>query len=68
MGRESRERGICISFGTGMGCPSEEYSALGETLNAFGIPFLWTLKDELKNHLPSGFHDRTKGKVVSWEP
>ncbi|XP_065871854.1 anthocyanidin 3-O-glucosyltransferase 7-like [Euphorbia lathyris] len=59
---------IYICFGTGVGLPPEELTSLAEALESSPAPFLWSLKDELKVNLPSGFLDRMKGKVVSWAP
>ncbi|XP_065869683.1 anthocyanidin 3-O-glucosyltransferase 7-like [Euphorbia lathyris] len=66
--RQKAESVVYISTGTAIGWPPEQCSALSEALDAFDVPFLWTLKDELKNRLPSGFLDRAKGKVVPWAP
>ncbi|KAF8400374.1 hypothetical protein HHK36_013672 [Tetracentron sinense] len=59
-----------VSFGTVMNPPPQEQAALADALEASGIPFLWSLKDRSKVHLPSGFLDRIKGRgiVVPWAP
>ncbi|WCJ17852.1 UDP-Glycosyltransferase superfamily protein [Euphorbia peplus] len=66
--KQKVEHVVYICTGTANGWSPEQYSALAEALDFVGVPFLWTLKDELKDCLPSGFLDRTKGKVVSWAP
>ncbi|GAV90695.1 UDPGT domain-containing protein [Cephalotus follicularis] len=59
-----------ISFGTMAIIPPNETLELGEALEASGVPFLWALKDDFKDHLPNGFLERTsmQGKVVPWAP
>ncbi|KAF6162860.1 hypothetical protein GIB67_021009 [Kingdonia uniflora] len=59
-----------ISFGTVMAPPPHELTALAQGLEASGVPFLWSIKDKLKVHLPDGFLARTKesGMVVPWVP
>ncbi|KAF9615917.1 hypothetical protein IFM89_027163 [Coptis chinensis] len=59
-----------VSFGTSATPPPHELAALAEGLEASGIPFLWSLKDRVKVHLPEGFLERTskRGKVVPWTP
>ncbi|KAL8096171.1 anthocyanidin 3-O-galactosyltransferase F3GT1-like [Apium graveolens] len=59
-----------IAFGTRAMLPPNEINALAEALEARGTPFLWSMKDDLKKHLPLGFLDRTSelGKVVAWAP
>ena len=44
--------------------------ALAEALEAGGTPFLWSLGEESKEHLPEGFLKRTseQGKTVPWAP
>ncbi|WCJ17851.1 Anthocyanidin 3-O-glucosyltransferase [Euphorbia peplus] len=59
---------VYICCGTGVGLPPEEITSLAEALESRNTPFLWSMKDELKDHLPSGFLDKTNGKVVSWAP
>lgn len=59
-----------ISFGTVTSPPPVELKSLAEGLEASGAHFLWSLKDGLKEDLPNGFLDRTKGRglVVPWAP
>ncbi|KAF8400371.1 hypothetical protein HHK36_013669 [Tetracentron sinense] len=59
-----------IGFGTVFSPPPQEQVVLTEALEASGVPFLWSLKENLKGILPDGFLERTKGrgKVVSWAP
>nr|AEB61484.1 UDP-glucosyltransferase [Consolida orientalis] len=59
-----------ISFGTMATPPPQELKALAEGIEASGVPFLWSLKDSVKLHLPHGFLERTseRGKVVPWTP
>ncbi|KAK1366834.1 Flavonoid 3-O-glucosyltransferase [Heracleum sosnowskyi] len=59
-----------IAFGTAAMLPPNEINALAEALEASATPFLWSMKDDLKKHLPSGFLDRTSelGKIVAWAP
>ncbi|KAF3339260.1 anthocyanidin 3-O-glucosyltransferase 7-like protein [Carex littledalei] len=61
-----------VSLGTiAFLCPSE-LTSLANGLEASGVPFLWSLKEETQSHLPSGFIDRMnetgKGKIVPWTP
>ncbi|WCJ17855.1 UDP-Glycosyltransferase superfamily protein [Euphorbia peplus] len=65
---QKAESVIYICPGTAVQWLPEECLALAEALHVFDVPFLWVSKDELKDHLPSGFLDMTKGKVVSWAP
>ncbi len=44
-----------ISFGTLAPLPPNEFVSLAEALEASGVPFLWSLRDNLKQHLPNGF-------------
>ncbi|KAL5727314.1 hypothetical protein ACHQM5_000524 [Ranunculus cassubicifolius] len=59
-----------VSFGTSATPPPHELFALAQGLEASGVPFLWSLKDSLKVHLPDGFSNRTsaRGKMVPWTP
>nr|UHB15559.1 UDP-glycosyltransferase [Paris polyphylla] len=59
-----------ISFGTLICPPPMELAELAAGLEASGAPFLWSLKDGAREHLPAGFLDRTKdrGVVVPWAP
>ncbi|KAA8535496.1 hypothetical protein F0562_030499 [Nyssa sinensis] len=59
-----------IGFGTVATPPPHELVALAEALETSGTPFLWSLKDNLKHHLPEGFLKRTgaNGKIVPWAP
>ena len=59
-----------ISFGSVTTPPPNELKALAEALEAGGVPFLWSLKDMYKVHLPNGFLEKTKvnGMIVPWAP
>jgi anthocyanidin 3-O-glucosyltransferase len=59
-----------ISFGTLADVSPNEFVALAEALEASGVPFLWSLRDNFKQILPNGFVQRTsmKGKIVPWTP
>ncbi|XP_010549820.1 PREDICTED: UDP-glycosyltransferase 78D2-like [Tarenaya hassleriana] len=59
-----------ISFGTVMTPPPSELQAMAEGLEASRVPFIWSLKDKDRAHLPKGFQDRTReqGLVVPWAP
>ncbi|WOH06909.1 hypothetical protein DCAR_0626338 [Daucus carota subsp. sativus] len=59
-----------IGFGTRAKLPENEIVALAEALEASATPFLWSMKDDLKKYLPSGFLERTRelGKIVAWAP
>ncbi|GAV66155.1 UDPGT domain-containing protein [Cephalotus follicularis] len=59
-----------ISFGTVMAPSPPELVALAEALEASKIPFIWSLGEKLKVHLPKGFLDKTRthGIVVPWAP
>nr|QOU08781.1 UF3GT [Triadica sebifera] len=60
----------CISFGSVATPPPHEFPALAEALEATKVPFIWSLKDHAKVHLPNGFVDTTKsqGLIVPWIP
>ncbi|KAL2534790.1 UDP-glycosyltransferase 78D2 [Abeliophyllum distichum] len=59
-----------IGFGTVATPPPQELKAMAEVLEAKKIPFLWSLKDSSRSHLPDGFMKRTNeyGKIVPWAP
>lgn len=59
-----------IGFGTVATPPPDELKALAEALEATNTPFIWSLKDNMKPHLPDGFLERTSemGKIVAWAP
>ncbi|KAK2987207.1 hypothetical protein RJ640_029092 [Escallonia rubra] len=59
-----------ISFGTTLVPPPSELAALAEAIEASGIPYLWSLPDYSRRHLPQGFVERTstRGMIVSWAP
>ena len=66
-----KERSVAyVSFGTAASPPPNELIAIAEALEASGIPFLWSLKDDLKDLLPKGFVEKPgmKGKMVPWAP
>nr|POE94154.1 kaempferol 3-o-beta-d-galactosyltransferase [Quercus suber] len=66
-----KERSVAyVSFGTVASPPQNELIALAEALEESGIPFLWSLKDNIKSLLPKGFVERTgmQGKIVPWTP
>ncbi|KAK2972110.1 hypothetical protein RJ640_013844 [Escallonia rubra] len=59
-----------ISFGTILVPPPSELAALAEAIEASGVPYLWSLPDHSRHHLPQGFVERTstRGMIVSWAP
>ncbi|KAL3580782.1 hypothetical protein D5086_018617 [Populus alba] len=59
-----------IGFGTVVNIPNSEIEELAEALEVCRIPFLWSLRDNMRDCLPNGFLDRTitHGKVVPWAP
>ncbi|KAB1224455.1 Anthocyanidin 3-O-glucosyltransferase 2 [Morella rubra] len=60
-----------ISFGTVAAVPPDhEFFALAEALQESHVPFLWSLRDNFKEILPTGFlqRTRTQGKIVPWAP
>ncbi|KAL2343856.1 hypothetical protein Fmac_005141 [Flemingia macrophylla] len=61
---------VYVSFGTVGAPPPHELVAVAEALEQSGFPFLWSLKEDLRGLLPSGFVERTNmhGKIVSWAP
>ncbi|KAK7400383.1 hypothetical protein VNO78_11589 [Psophocarpus tetragonolobus] len=61
---------IYVSFGTVVTPPPHEIVAMAEALEESGFPFLWSLKDNMRSVLPSGFVERTNmcGRVLPWVP
>jgi UDP:flavonoid glycosyltransferase YjiC (YdhE family) len=63
---------VYISLGTVVTIPPLELTALANGLEASGMPFIWSLKENAQSLLPLGFIDRInetgKGKVVPWAP
>ncbi|KAG4197801.1 hypothetical protein ERO13_A05G047450v2 [Gossypium hirsutum] len=61
---------VYISFGTAAAPPGEELEALAEAIEESDIPFIWSLNNDHKHHLPNGFLQRTnkRGKLVPWAP
>ncbi|KAF5731833.1 anthocyanidin 3-O-glucosyltransferase 7 [Tripterygium wilfordii] len=61
---------VYVSFGTVVAAPQTELVAMAEALEESGVPFLWSLRDNLKEALPTGFVGRTSnfGKIVPWTP
>ncbi|KAK2984320.1 hypothetical protein RJ640_000474 [Escallonia rubra] len=59
-----------ISFGTILVPPPSELAALAEAIEASRVPYLWSLPDHSRPHLPQGFVERTstRGMIVSWAP
>ncbi|KAJ9174986.1 hypothetical protein P3X46_013575 [Hevea brasiliensis] len=59
-----------ICFGTVVNFPHNEIKELAEALQESRIPFLWSLRENLRGILPDGFTERTSlhGKVVPWAP
>ncbi|XAR66669.1 hypothetical protein NMG60_11012975 [Bertholletia excelsa] len=59
-----------IGFGTVATPAPGELEELAGALEASGTPFLWSLKDSSRVHLPERFLERTnkQGKVVPWAP
>ncbi|KAJ3704837.1 hypothetical protein LUZ61_008542 [Rhynchospora tenuis] len=61
-----------VSLGTIAFILPSELASLAKGLEASNVPFLWSLKEEAQNLLPSGFIDRMnetgKGKIVPWTP
>ncbi|OWM84532.1 hypothetical protein CDL15_Pgr000972 [Punica granatum] len=59
-----------ICFGSVVDLPPEEMFILAEALETSRTPYLWSLKDPMKVHLPPGFEERTRshGKIVPWAP
>ncbi|KAL4278987.1 hypothetical protein GQ457_03G001770 [Hibiscus cannabinus] len=59
---------VYISFGSIAVPPPNELVALAEALEASQVPFIWSLRDKLKVHLPNGFLDKANGIIVPWAP
>ncbi|XXG51658.1 hypothetical protein AAC387_Pa03g0181 [Persea americana] len=61
---------VYVGFGTVIMPPPSELAALVEALEESGVHFLWSLKDNMRESLPTGFLDRTLGRglVVPWTP
>ncbi|CAO2832373.1 unnamed protein product [Amaranthus hypochondriacus] len=61
-----------VSFGSVVTPNPAEIAALAHGLEASGVSFLWSLKDNLKDHLPQGFIENNKqkgkGMIVAWAP
>ncbi|PON62437.1 UDP-glucuronosyl/UDP-glucosyltransferase [Trema orientale] len=59
-----------ISFGSVAIPPKEELVAIAEALEGSGIPFIWSLRENVRPNLPKAFLDKTekRGKVVPWAP
>ncbi|WCJ18206.1 Flavonol 3-O-glucosyltransferase [Euphorbia peplus] len=68
--RQSSKSVAYIAFGTKAALPEKELKALAEALEFSKIPFLWSLKDSLREKLPNGFSESTRhqGKIVPWTP
>ncbi|OEL26640.1 Anthocyanidin 3-O-glucosyltransferase, partial [Dichanthelium oligosanthes] len=64
---------VYVSFGTVATLPPDELRELATGLEATGVPFLWSLREELWPLLPPGFQGRTRAKgssglLVPWAP
>ncbi|OMO62232.1 UDP-glucuronosyl/UDP-glucosyltransferase [Corchorus olitorius] len=57
-----------IGFGSVAIPPPNELVALAEALEASRVPFIWSLRDKARVHLPNGFIERANGIVVPWAP
>ncbi|CAN1177943.1 Flavonol 3-O-glucosyltransferase [Linum perenne] len=59
-----------LSFGSVVTPPPHELAAIADALEATKVPFIWSLKEHSKAHLPDGFLERTKeiGLVLPWAP
>ncbi|KAK8952748.1 UDP-glycosyltransferase 78D2 [Platanthera guangdongensis] len=59
-----------VAFGTVAFLPPAELAELAHGLEDSGVPFLWSIKKDLRSGLPDGFEERTRlrGKLVSWAP
>ncbi|GMN44194.1 hypothetical protein TIFTF001_013387 [Ficus carica] len=59
-----------ISFGSVMVPPQEELEAIAAALEGSGVPFIWSLRDNVRQNLPNGFLEKTRknGMVVPWAP
>ena len=70
LNNQTAESVVYISFGSVTIPPQIELEAIAEALEASGVTFLWSLRDNVKENLPNGFLERTRknGMVVSWTP
>lgn len=61
---------VYVSFGSVTRPPTDELIALAEALEASGVPFLWSLRDNLKTPKLDEFLSKAKlnGRVVPWAP
>jgi len=61
---------VYISFGSVVTPPPHELTALAESLEECGFPFIWSFRGDPEEKLPKGFLERTKtkGKIVAWAP
>lgn len=68
--KQSPRSVVYIGFGTVATPPPPELKALAEALVDTKTPFLWSLKDNMRSHLPEGFSERSGeiGKIVPWAP
>ncbi|KAJ8767408.1 hypothetical protein K2173_017452 [Erythroxylum novogranatense] len=68
--KQERKTVVYISFGSVIMPPPHEMAELAGVLETSGFPFLWSLRGNPEEKLPSGFLGRTKekGKIVSWAP
>ncbi|KAL6964584.1 Anthocyanidin 3-O-galactosyltransferase f3gt1 [Sarracenia purpurea var. burkii] len=59
-----------IGFGTMAQPPPVEIVAMAEALEASDTPYLWSISEDSKQHLPEGFLKKTskQGKMVPWAP
>ncbi|PON41470.1 UDP-glucuronosyl/UDP-glucosyltransferase [Parasponia andersonii] len=59
-----------ISFGSVAVPPKEELVAIAEALEGSGVPFLWSLRENVRPNSPKAFLDKTEksGKVVPRAP
>ncbi|XP_052183087.1 anthocyanidin 3-O-galactosyltransferase F3GT1-like [Diospyros lotus] len=59
-----------IAFGTAGTLAPDELVALANALEARAMPFLWSIKDSLKKHLPEKLSEKMNrtGKMVPWTP
>ncbi|KAI4296453.1 hypothetical protein L6164_036409 [Bauhinia variegata] len=59
-----------VSFGTTVAPPPHELVAVAEALEESGVPFLWSLREDLKGFLPNAFLEKPNmdGKIVAWAP
>nr|BAD52003.1 UDP-glucose:flavonoid 3-O-glucosyltransferase [Dianthus caryophyllus] len=68
--QESENSVAYVSFGSVARPDATEITALAQALEASQVKFIWSIRDNLKVHLPGGFIENTKdkGMVVSWVP